>query len=70
MIIILNIYLIPHRLKESINEYADNTDCELPAGLYSHFPEGIKLSQCAAAWAVLAQQEHSISYTQTTNAFI
>ncbi|KAI6655769.1 E3 ubiquitin-protein ligase [Oopsacas minuta] len=45
-------------MRESIQEY--DPDWKL-LELFHHFPEGIKLSQCASAWAVLAQQEHIIS---------
>ena len=64
------IYFIYDRLKESINEYANDYDWKLPAGFSSRFPEGIKLSQCAAAWAVLALQEHRISTPQIPNASV
>ncbi|KAI6647030.1 E3 ubiquitin-protein ligase [Oopsacas minuta] len=47
-------------LKDSIKIYADDNDWKLPEG-FNHFPEVIKLSQCASAWAVLAQEEHRVS---------
>ena len=50
-----------HRLKESLFVYAEEKEWKIPFGFTSRFPEGIKLSQCAAAWAVLALQEHNIS---------
>ena len=56
-----------HRLGGSLSAFADEKDWDLSAGFASHFPEGIKLSQSAAAWAVLAQQEYRTSNQQTTN---
>ena len=55
------ILLLCSRLKESLDAYADEKEWKLHDGFSSHFPGGIKLSQCAAAWAVLALQEHRIS---------
>ena len=52
---------VSHRLVKSIKVYAENTGTELPAGL-SHLHEGIKLSQTAAVWALLAQRRHRIAY--------
>ena len=41
-------------------EYGEDMGWKLPEG-FKHFPEGIKLSQCASAWAVLARQEYRLS---------
>ncbi|KAI6652351.1 E3 ubiquitin-protein ligase [Oopsacas minuta] len=43
-------------LKESIIIEAEEKGSKLPEG-FSHFPDRIKLSQCAAFWAVLARKE-------------
>ncbi|KAI6655776.1 E3 ubiquitin-protein ligase [Oopsacas minuta] len=53
-------------LRESIMEYAEENDWKLPEG-FCKFPEGIKLSQCASAWSVLAVLEHSISNSYITD---
>ena len=52
-------YICICRLRESMEEYEDR-DWKLPEG-FKHFPEGIKLSQCASAWAVLARHEYLLS---------
>ena len=58
---IVNSFIHSHSLKESICVYAEEKEWKVPFEFTSHFPDGIKLSQCAAAWAVLAQQEHRIN---------
>ena len=49
-----------YRLRESMEIYGEDNEWKLPEG-FKHFPEGIKLSQCASAWAVLARQEYRLS---------
>ena len=55
---LINLY---YRLKKSFEKYAVEKEWKLHQGFSQHFPGGIKLSQCNAAWAVLAKKEHEIS---------
>ena len=48
------------RLNESLFIYCKEKTWDIPFGFTNCFPKGIKLSQSAAAWAVLAQQGHDI----------
>ena len=53
-------YIFIYRLRDSIEIHGEDKNWKLPEG-FKHFPEGIKLSQCASAWAELARQEYRLS---------